>query len=611
MFVKKFGNNAVLKLQSRREVFSAAMKVNETTDEYSVRFKKAGYSADNSTIGDAFLMGFPKEWQSQINTLLHCAYPDRDCWTTDEISTAALNIFNNDTINLSFVGKSRGLSSTGGDQANKGVKRAKTESYYFPNHGGTAARHNEKDCIKNKGGSSFTGNSSSNSMPQQVSKPKFLGNKNSPHSATTVNTFCTWCGKLWVMGHSCPEYFEKNKGRNVRVLTIRIAGNRKKHDKGKSKADENDKLFRENMEEDSYCEYENKELKKNEFKLITPLLLNNIRMLGKVDPGADISFINKSILNKDFKNVKSMKTMGYLNFLSVNDDGTNCRTKRIGQTEPMEVKYMNGITFKHKFEIIEFSDEMKTDFDILLGSDILHKMNIYLSGVAHAWPDDNKKEMSQFENINYDTDNKYDSENADYGTPEQREKLMEAIQGSLNANKEISPTAVVCSMEESVVRIPIDGPSDCFVRQYPLPLNAHNEIKKPLKEWLDNGVVEKTKPSAVYHLPLLCVPKKDLNGKPTKLRICCDLRKINAAISTNYHENFAVPKIEEIFEKVSANARIISRRIDLHQAYMSYSVHRNSRESLTFSCDGSFYHWSRAPYGLKFMSNLFVKNVAI
>ncbi|KAL9536858.1 hypothetical protein PS6_011800, partial [Mucor atramentarius] len=56
--------------------------------------------------------------------------------------------------------------------------------------------------------------------------------------------------------------------------------------------------------------------------------------------------------------------------------------------------------------------------------------------------------MSQFENINYDTDNKYDPENADYGTPEQRERLMEAIQGSLNANKEISPTAV-CSMEES------------------------------------------------------------------------------------------------------------------------------------------------------------------
>ena len=101
------------------------------------------------------------------------------------------------------------------------------------------------------------------------------------------------------------------------------------------------------MEEDFYCKYKNnKQAHKIDFKLITPLLLNNIRVLGKVDPGADISFINKSNLNKVFKNIKNIKTMGYLKFLSVNDDGTNCRTKRIGQTEPMEVTYLNGIFFE-------------------------------------------------------------------------------------------------------------------------------------------------------------------------------------------------------------------------------------------------------------------------
>lgn len=56
---KKFGNNAVLKLQSRRQVFNAAtvhMKFDETTDNYTARFNKtaseeAGYKADNLTIG--------------------------------------------------------------------------------------------------------------------------------------------------------------------------------------------------------------------------------------------------------------------------------------------------------------------------------------------------------------------------------------------------------------------------------------------------------------------------------------------------------------------------------------------------------------------------------
>lgn len=612
-FNKKFGNNAMLKLQSRREVFNAKMRAGESTEEYTTRFTKAvseaNYSLDNTTIGDAFLTGFPEEWQTQINTVLLCNHTDRDYWTIDEIHMAAINIYNSKTAPFSFVNKVRGTSDTTGQQS-KRFKATNKEAvtYFCPNHGGTAAKHNEKDCYDNinKTGLPSSGGMSSNKPSNKSTQ--FLGNKNVPRKSTG-NTFCKWCGKLWFFGHVCPEYNEKKHGSNVGVLTIQAESDKNmKKGKRKSKAVDNEKLFRENMEDVSYCELQTNKLP-NKFKLITPLLLNKTRVIGKVDPGADISFINKTILNKEFKDIKNMKTMGYLNFLSVNEDGSNNRTKRIGQTELMEVTYLNGITFKHQFEIIEFNDEMETEFDILLGIDILPKLGIYLSGVAHAWPDDTRKEMSQFENVNYDLKNEYDPENADYGTPEIRKNLMKLIQSSIDKNIQIKPDAI-CSMKESVVQIPIDDPSDCFVRQYPLPVNAHNEIKAQLKEWIDNGIVQRTKPSSVYHSPLLCVPKKDLNGKPTKLRICCDLRKINAAISKKYHENYAVPKINEIFEKVSANAHIISK-IDLHQAYMSYGVHENSREALTFSYNGLFYHWSRAPYGLKFMSSLFVKCMSI
>lgn len=525
-FNKKFGNNAMLKLQSRREVFNAKMRPGESTEEYTTCFSKAvseaNYSMDNTTIGDAFLTGFPEEWQTQINTVLLCNHTDRDYWTIDEIHTAAINIYNSKVAPISFVNnKARAAISTT-EAAGQQLKRFKpinkdAPTYYCPNHGGTAAKHNEKDCYDNKKtGLSSAGGIASNS-PKST---KFLGNKNVPRKATG-NTFCKWCGKLWFFGHACQEYSEKKHGSNVGVLTIQSENNEKKN--GKSKAVDNEKLFRASMEDNSYCESKPKK-QTNEFKLITPLLLNKTRVIGKVDPGADISFINKSILNKDFKDVKNMKTMGYLNFLSVNEDGSNNRTKRIGQTEPMEVTYLNGITFQQQFEIIEFNDQMKTEFDILLGNDILPKLGIYLSGVAHACPDDSRKELSQFENVNYDLKNEYNLENADYGTPEVRKKLLESIQDALNENTQIKPDAV-CSMQESVVQIPIDDPSDCFVRQYPLPVNAHNEIKAQLKEWIDNGIVQRTKPSSVYHSPLLCVPKKDLNGKPTKLRICCDLRR--------------------------------------------------------------------------------------
>ncbi|KAI8637736.1 hypothetical protein BD408DRAFT_406235 [Parasitella parasitica] len=235
LFNKKFGNNAVLKLQSRRQVFNAAMKIGETTEDYTTRFNKAvseaGYADDNVTIGDAFLMGFPSGWQTQINTLLHCTFVDRDHWSIEEIHTAAVNIFGNQTASISFINnRTRESSSEVGVGSTKRFKTAESS---------TSSR--------------FAAASSSSSSGQQQPKPKFLGNKNTPHTATG-NTFCTWCGKLWVFGHTCPEYYEKNKGKNVRVLTVQSRNKTTgKRNKGKKKTDnENEKLFRESMES-SYC----------------------------------------------------------------------------------------------------------------------------------------------------------------------------------------------------------------------------------------------------------------------------------------------------------------------------------------------------------------------
>ncbi|KAF1805447.1 hypothetical protein FB192DRAFT_1255914, partial [Mucor lusitanicus] len=213
-FNKKFGNNAMLKLQSRREVFNAKMRPGESTEEYTTCFSKAvseaNYSMDNTTIGDAFLTGFPEEWQTQINTVLLCNHTDRDYWTIDEIHTAAINIYNSKVAPISFVNnKARAAISTT-EAAGQQLKRFKpinkdAPTYYCPNHGGTAAKHNEKDCYDNKKtGLSSAGGIASNS-PKST---KFLGNKNVPRKATG-NTFCKWCGKLWFFGHACQEYSEK------------------------------------------------------------------------------------------------------------------------------------------------------------------------------------------------------------------------------------------------------------------------------------------------------------------------------------------------------------------------------------------------------------------
>ena len=615
-FTKKF-NNAALRLDARREVQGAAMRSGETTEEYYNRFARAvmeaGYSTEDTTLGDTFLLGFPAAWQIQINSVLCAQYPGTSDFTAGQIVTCALNVLNNQKCPISFVnqkkigghsragGSSSSMSYQGGSSGSSSSSSAKS-SFFCSNHGGSKARHNEKDCRMNSKGN--------NHMPRS----------NTPKRATG-NSFCSWCGKPWFHGHTCPEYFEK---KNLNVLSIQkehpyhgpsSQGRRARRSRNRSNNNNNNNnsnrdestLFREAMENKD-CKY-NEQTTKNSFNLITPLLINDIRIIGKVDPGSDVSIINKTVLNKKFSTIKNIKALGgYLTFLSMNKDGSPSKAERIGHTEPLKVTYMNGITFKHSFEIIDFNNSMAEEFDVLLGIDILPQLNIYLSGVAHKWPE-TQTEMAQFKNLNYDTENVYNPENANFGSDQERTLLLKQIEQCLENNKNI-PSDAVCTMPESEVHVPISNPKDCYVRQYPLAINSHVEIDRQIKEWLENKIVERCKPSSVFHSPLITVKKKDENNQLTKLRVCCDLRRINAAIDENYHENYAVPKIHEIFERVSANAKIISK-IDLHQAYYSYGVHSASRNALIFSHNGLFYRWCRAPFGLRTMSSLFVKCMSI
>lgn len=577
-FHKKFGTT-ISKLHKRRAVMAMSIGEDETVDEYASRFFRtvgeAGYHRDDKTIGDIFLLGLPEEWQFNLSTVL-LSRTKREAWTTAEILDFATNLMGEKTPNTHFASRK-------GDDVSTNKKR------------------------KVQGTASGAGSVSSSSADVSDTFPKgrMLGDKNQPNRATRTSNPCRHCGRPWRHGHTCEEYRAQKRQKNANVLSV-----------ASTSKEENEALepvnYKEQYENEVYKCESKKTKTNNSMKLITPLLLNNRRIVGKVDPGSDISFINKSILNKSFSNIKTFKTNGFLNFLSVDDNNKNSTVTRIGKTEPLEVTYTNNIKFTHEFKVIEFNNKLSTEFDVLLGVDILPKMNIYLQGVAYKFPDSERdNELKQFQDINHDKKNKYNPENADYGTPSERKELLSQIQPALDANKAIRSDAA-CTMPESVVKIKISDPSNCFVRQYPLPANADAEINTQLEEWLKDGIVERAKPDSTFHSPLLAVPKRDpLTGKTSKLRICCDLRKINAAISDqDCQENFAVPKIDEIFGKVAGNANVISV-LDLKQAYFAFPVSPESRRCLTFSHNNLTYRWARAPFGLKFLVSQFVYTMSV
>ncbi|KAH9263663.1 hypothetical protein BASA83_012933 [Batrachochytrium salamandrivorans] len=69
-------------------------------------------------------------------------------------------------------------------------------------------------------------------------------------------------------------------------------------------------------------------------------------------------------------------------------------------------------------------------------------------------------------------------------------------------------------------------------RQYPIPFNVHGQVKEQIEEWVQTGKVTDAPIGCQYNNPLLVVPKKDLEGKLSKVRVCIDPRQLNKTITS-------------------------------------------------------------------------------
>ncbi|HYT44042.1 MAG TPA: retropepsin-like aspartic protease, partial [Methylomirabilota bacterium] len=117
---------------------------------------------------------------------------------------------------------------------------------------------------------------------------------------------------------------------------------------------------------------QNSQPTKNPYSLYTPLLLQNERVLGLVDTGADFSAISLDWLTKNKISRDIIPVNGKIHFAGHGHD-----TDRFGITKPLQIKY-NGRTITHSFEVMKLQEGT----NVLLGFDIMPKLGISLTGVA-------------------------------------------------------------------------------------------------------------------------------------------------------------------------------------------------------------------------------------
>ena len=545
--------------------------------------------------------------------------------SVEEIAYLAKNVLGDDPRTYYAAGvhfsESKKMPEYGLDRPNNVVRRRKYGNDNYRDHKKYGRdpmpynKHGSKsftlpgpvlECIKH--GVNHTHDSNHcYSLGKRGNTNNFLGKSNTP--ATAASKLCRYCNKAWSYNHTCREYYSsdrykereelKNKILSVHIVDTKAVKEDAENDAEKLKT-MLDKLAYDCKSVDNNFEIlMTKTEGINPFKLITPIYVENVKLLGKVDTGSDISCINKSVFINKLKLSTIMKASGTLEFLGNS-------VKRLGSTEPLTLSYINNISFKHNFEVVDFNEHM--DFDVLLGTDILSKMNIGLTGVAFHWNRDNiystLNECSddQIRNVNFVNGDQVDEpDNTPFGTVNERDAFMTQIELALKTNEEI-PITSFCTVPESVVRLPTKEGATAFQRQYPIPHTLKPVLQTQIDEWLKSGTIVKTTVNTSFNSPLLLVPKRNGKGEIVSHRVCMDTRALNRLLPDN---NYPVPLIRDIFDSLAGNK--VFTTLDLKSAYNRFLVHPDDQHKLTFTFNNQQYSFQGMCFGVKTVTSLFCK----
>jgi hypothetical protein len=619
-FIKEFASNNDTFLYTS-EVWTMVMNSRESISEYSRRFSQkvflAGLKPTSAELAQRFLASLLQPIQTVVRMSFN-RYTDVNKVTFEQIAREARNILGDDP-----------------HKYETGVSLLAGASSSYKNHGSAtaaSARATPASTAAAAGARYKNDQGSSNARPRrrqqqdkQQEKKDFYctqHGKNATHNTgdcislkrreerRAIPRPCRDCGAdNWTPAHRavCTKkphdvFAVKNTNESQKENGVVAAGIQEGADTDMSEA---------NYDGED-CKYKkgtvvNQDSNKYAFRMLTPLLVNGIKLIGRVDTGSDITILDLNSFNKklSFKNINSVPTSSTLQFLF-----NNSKVKSFGKTDLLKIQYANGISFEHSMEILDFHKSF--DFDVLLGKDILPKMNIGLTGVAfrldgeHKVSDNPDNDERIFESLNIKSENSSKPDESPYGTHSEIEKFLSSIKESLEKNKQI-PVTAFCTMPEAVVSLPTKEGAKAYRRQYPIPKALEKTLDDQIKKWLDADVIEKSKANTQFNAPLLLIPKRARDGTISGHRPCMDVRELNRLLPPAF--NYQNENIKDIL--ASFNGAKIFSTLDLSEAFLKCPVEERDRHKLTFTHDRTQYCFKRACFGLTFMSSFFSKLMSI
>lgn len=141
-----------------------------------------------------------------------------------------------------------------------------------------------------------------------------------------------------------------------------------------------------------------------------------------------------------------------------------------------------------------------------------------------------------------------------------------------------------CNMYQHHIRV--DNPEHYRAQSYPIPINLQDEVERKLNDMLEDNIIEES--NSPFVNPIIIVKKKTGD-----LRICLDMRRINALITPDYECNRS---INELLAKATNSNWLTT--LDLTSSYWQIELEPQSRQYTAFQFRGKVYQYVVTPFGL-------------
>ena len=315
---------------------------------------------------------------------------------------------------------------------------------------------------------------------------------------------------------------------------------------------------------------------RNSFSLIrVPLEINGLKVLAVLDTYSTFSILAPSLAKQ-----LGLKVMADQTALTLRlGNGSAMESREV--TEPASVK-SGDKNWTHQFRVFDMGSEENR---AVVGLDLFYKLGLKVENLQPTWP-----KLKPWP-VEHTVDKENKSETLFYL------KFQDKLRPLLDKNDQLRGP---CTHPDAKIAFETTPGVTINVRQYPQPFRHHATIAAQIKKWLDEGHIKEDVHTAnvEWNVPILVVPKKNLDGTIKGWRVCLDPRRTNLIMKISA---YPIPRIEDVLAKLRGSGYFT--KLDLRQAFHQFLLRQEDCVKTTFTWDNSRYYFLVAPFGYKPIPN--------